>query len=101
MFEHRRFDGVEKDSAWLYDALPSFVEVYAKLVSSPDHVKAANVAKVEANNVFVKAMAVLALKITVDSWSVPLGIVPVQTFSVHVIYFFSYVYKDARPSRRC
>lgn len=46
-------------------------------------------------------MAALALKRTVDNWTVLSGMVSVQTFLVHIMHFLGCMYKDAPLFAMC
>lgn len=65
--EHRKFVDCQKDSACFQDALPSPIKVYVKQVLSPESYIVESEEVVEARNVFVKEMAVLASRRSVNN----------------------------------
>lgn len=51
---------------------------------------------IEASKGFLKEMAALTSKRTVDWWAVPPGLLPIQTCPVHKMHFHENVYMDAK-----
>lgn len=56
---------------------------------------------VEAIKEFVNEMKALEPRRTVESWTMPPGLVPVQTFPVHRTHFLPNMYKDVTSLEKC
>lgn len=91
----------EEDYAYLKNALFFLVDMYAKLLLFLDYEIAGIGEAVETSKAFLKDMVVLSSGRRVDSWSLPLGLLPVKTFSVHIIRVLRYVYKSATLFEKC
>lgn len=56
---------------------------------------------IELSSVYLNELSVLKLRRRVGRWSVPIGLVPVQTFPAHIIQFLANKYKDAALFKMC
>lgn len=92
---YRRLVGCETDLECFLDVLPSLVEVYAKTLLSPESDIVGSEKVVAAGKIFVKDMAALASRKTVDSWIVPSsGLLAVQNFPDYMLYLIDNVYRE-------
>lgn len=82
--EHHRFVGCEKALACHQDALRTRVEVYATQYLNLELDVAGYGKAVTTSNGFVKEVKVLAPKKWIASWTLLVGLVPVQTFPLHI-----------------
>lgn len=93
--QHRRLGGSGKEATCIGGTLAWLVEVYTKQDWRLESDIAGNKKAVEAKKAFLKEMEALVSRREADSWTVPAGMVPVQTFLVHITQFLVNVYKDA------
>lgn len=99
--EHCGFVVFEKNSACFLDAIPSLIAVHAKQVLRANSSIPGSEEVVKAFKVFLQETTEYDSKRRVDSWTVAHGLVPVQTFTVHVMHFLGNVYKDAALFEKC
>lgn len=78
-------------SACFQDVLPSLAEVYAKQVLQLNSDRTSSQEVVEASKMLMKEMSAITPRRRVDVWTLPSGLVPVQSFLGHTTYFFENV----------
>lgn len=93
--QYRRFVRFEKDSICFVKWLSSLMEVFARQALNTESDLVENELLVEICKVFFKSMEAISSRRRVDSWAVPAGLVPVQTFFMHIMHFFGNTYKNA------
>lgn len=74
--------------------MPSLEEMFAWQFLNPDSDLVGNREGVEACKVFAKAMEPITLRRRFESWAVPVGLVPMQTFPVDILHLFENLYKE-------
>lgn len=93
--EYGWFPRSEKEPACFRDALPAPVELHLNYVSSPDPDSDWSKKAVEEGSAFMREMAGMSSRRTVDSWTLPLGFVSVPIFTVHIMHLLGNLHKEA------
>lgn len=87
--------GCDKDSVCFQDALQSLVKVHAKQDSCPGSEIAGREETTEASKVLVKEVAAILSRRRAEKWTVPLGLISIQTCHVHTVHFTGNINSDA------
>lgn len=84
---------IHRRTTYFLDGSPSLVELYAKQFFSPDFDRAGGKEATVTSNVVLKEMAALVSIRTVETSTVPPGLVPIRKFQVHVVRSLGNMYR--------